>query len=273
MLYLQGFGFDFDPILSFLGDAVSAIFAAIGAFFAYLYSLLVFLVQFLWNVLVVVAQFLVRILGHIRNFFVALWENVIKRGVVKLLAIFAKIRAKLQQIFGPILRIIRRIRQWIDRHILPIVLRVINAIQRIRQILVVFRILGFEWAKALDRKLAQLENDIQGAFEFVRRRLNLVATIIELILQPNLLMRRNVLLGSLLSSLGAVKRALGLGTKRPLTDEEQKIQDRDRNRYKSATVLQHAAVLAESGPTKEDEDMRQAARSALENVIGEPLPF
>ncbi len=221
MLLLQSF-FDFDPILSFLGSTIDAIFSAISAFFIFLYNLLVTLVVFLWNVILIVAKFLLVMLGRIRDFFKTIWENVIKRGLVKLVQIYASIRAKLAKIFGPILRIIRRIRTWIDRHILPIVLRVINAIQRIRQVLVVFRIMGFEWAKALDRKLAQLENDIQFAFEFVRRRLNFISTIIELIMQPDLIMRRNVLLASVLSSLGAIKRGLALGSFRPTTDEEEK---------------------------------------------------
>ncbi len=213
MLFLQGF-FDFDPILSFLGNTVSAIFAAINAFFIFLFNLLVFLVQFLWNVIVVVAQFLVRMLGRIRDFFKVVWENIIKRGVVKLLAIFAKVRAKLAQIFGPVLRILRRIRTWIDRHILPIALRMINTIQRIRQVLVVFRIMGFEWAKALDRKLAQLEGEIFQAFQRVRSQLNRVATIINLIADPDLILRGNVLVRSILRALDAMSRGLfGVGLK------------------------------------------------------------
>ncbi len=207
MLLLQSF-FDFDPILSFLGDTVSAIFAAINAFFIFLYNLLVTLVVFLWNVIVIVAQFLLQMLGRIRDFFKTIWENVIKRGLLKIVDLYAKVRAKLAQIFGPILRILRRIRQWIDRHILPIVLRMINTIQRIRQILVVFRILGFEWAKALDRKLAQLEGKIFQAFQEVRAKLNEISTIINLIMDPAMILRRNVIVGSVLGALDALLRGI-----------------------------------------------------------------
>ncbi len=213
MLLLQSF-FDFDPILSFLGSTIDAIFSAISAFFIFLYNLLVTLVVFLWNVILIVAKFLLVMLGRIRDFFKTIWENVIKRSLVKLVQIYASIRAKLTKIFGPILRIIRRIRTWIDRHILPIVLRMINTIQRIRQILVVFRIMGFEWAKALDRKLAQLEGEIFQAFQRVRSQLNRVSTIINLIADPDLILRGNVLVRSILRALDAMSRGLfGVGIK------------------------------------------------------------
>jgi hypothetical protein len=211
--------------------------------------------------------------GSIGKFFENFWNHFIKRAILGLLKLWENIRDRLARLLGPLLRWLQRIRQWFDTHVLPILLRYINLIQRIRRFLVVLRLLHIHWADALDSQLAKIQGKLTAVIEVVRGTLNQIISTLALVMDPSLIIRRNILGASLLSHLGAVKRIVGYGDNRILTADEAKEIDRDANRYKAATVTAHVTQLAASGLTDEDKAEREAARRALVEAFDTALPF
>lgn len=272
-LWLQVFEFDLFGIYSWLAGILNTIVGWIVQIFEFLWQALRTLADYLWSAILVTVNFILKMLSTVGRFFRALWENVIKKGLLHLVSLYQRLKATLARIFGPILRILRRIRAFIDYWYFRIFGPILNLIQRVRAILVVFRIFNLKWARRLDERLLRLEGKLTGPFLLIRRYLNMIATTINLVLDPELILRKNVLAASLLKFLGAVKRIVGFGDDRALTIQEEESQKRDRERYHQDEVEKHARALMESGPTEEDVQMRQAARAALEEMIGAPLQF
>jgi hypothetical protein len=252
MLWLDiDFGFDFSGIFTFFNDTIQFLVSMVGRF------------------IVFIRRLAFGALGILRT----IWDRVFKRGLLKILDLVGKLRAFLSRVFGPMLRWLRKIRDWLDKVYYPRLLKVINMIQRVRQLLQVLRIFNVAWAKRLDERLLRLETKIAEPYLRLRALLNDVATIINLVLDPSLIFHRNVLLASILSHLGVVRRALGYGNARPLTSVEQVQAEREKDRYRAETVKAHVTALASSGLTDEDKARRADARAAMERVTGEALAF
>jgi hypothetical protein len=262
--------FDF---LNSVGDLFGQVASLINSLFVFLWNAMLSLFIFIWNTLVILANFLLGALRAIGKFFARFWTDYVLKGIRGLLHLWEKIRFQLQRIFGPVLRFMQRVRAWFDAHILPILLRYINLIQRIRRFLVVLRLLHIHWADALDNQLARIQGKLTAVIEVVRGTLNQIISTLALVMDPSLIIRRNVLGASLLSHLGAVKRIVGYGSNRILTADEAKQIDRNVSRYKATAVTAHVAQLAASGLTDEDKAEREAARRALVEAFGVALPF
>jgi len=211
---------DFFFLLAQLGQVFAQLANLIAQVFLFLYQLIQAVFVFLWNTLVAVAQFLLRgflRLGHLLR---VLWDRVLKRGVLKLIELYQRLRDKLEKYLDPVLKIIRRIRRILDDLFNKYVAPILNLIQRVRKILAVLRILHVKFAERLDQRLAQIEGKIAEAFNFVRSYLNLVSNIINLVLDPQLLIRPGIFggsVGSWLATVGALFGAVGLGVGVTLT--------------------------------------------------------
>ena len=225
------YGFDF-------GD----LFAELEAFLGSILEFLLQVVVFIWNTLVYVAQYIFSALQFIANFFYQLaldikkafqwiWENIVKVGLVKALQLFQTVRAWLQKVFGPILHWLKLARQWYDWAFNRFIKPVLILIQRIRQFLQIFRLLGFKWAARLDARLAQIENKIIQAYELIRQNLNRLTSWVQLIVDPTFLLRRNPLFGALIRSVPELRNLLLASVSRPLTPEEQDAQNAGHARY------------------------------------------
>jgi hypothetical protein len=207
-------------------------------------------------------NFLIRGLRGALHIFKVIWDKVFKRGLLKILELYSKLRGALARVFGPLLRNLRRIRDWLDKVYYPRLLKIINMIQRVRQMLSILRIFNVAWAKRLDERLLRLETKIAEPYLKLRALLNEVATVINLVLDPSLILKRNVFLGSILGHLshvwGAILSPFGKG----LTLEEQLEVEKDQNRYRTATVKTHVDALIASGPTDEDHALFKEAHDA-----------
>jgi hypothetical protein len=261
-------GFDFGDWTSFFGSLLSGLYNVIVQVFTFLWNFIVVIFEYLWSALVIVARFLLQMLGTVGKFFRNLWENVIKRGLVKLVELYGRLRQILEKYLGPVLRVLRRIRQLIDYWYFRIFGPILQLIQRLRQVLMVFRIFGIKLARRLDERLMFLESRIAGVYLVVRGTLNQIATTINLVLDPELLIRRGVLGSSLLKYVGAVKRVVGFGHSRPLTIEEEDSQAFERGRFKPDAALANNRRRAESGPLPEDVKMQEALRREFAAVTG-----
>jgi hypothetical protein len=263
----------FFNFLNNIGAIFGQIAQVINAIFVALWNAMIALFQFIWNTLVTVVNAIVSVFKNVGKFFARSWNDYLKPAIRGLFTHVIKLFDRLHRLLSPLLKWIQKIRKWYDTHILPILLKEIQMIQKVRQFLAVLRILHVKWAQVLDDKLLSVQSKITQSVEFIRGYLNLIINWIALITDPRMIIRRNTLGAWLLSHLGGLKRIVGYGGNRPVTSAEQADIDKAAKRYNTATVRDHVQALALTGLTEDDLTERAEARAALEEAIGEPLPF
>jgi hypothetical protein len=138
-----------------------------------------------------------------------LWQWFHDHIIQKLQDLIDKIKDKLKKIFGPLLC---HLRQQIDaykklwnQYVKPI----IDFLQRVRMALLIFRLLGFKWAKKLDQRIVALETAITQSFLGVLANLNRLADWLNYIIDPFGLIQPSVWLGSIAQSVGAIVAIIG----------------------------------------------------------------
>ncbi len=225
---LGQFGFDFGDNGSGDISTVDFIIAQIIGVISYIWAVLVAVANFIFSVLQFIWKFLTTLFADISKAFKWIWQRIIKEGLTKLLKAFVNVRAWLQKIFGPLICYLRAALCWFDWAFNKFVKPILNAIQHIRQVLTLFRLLGFKWAKKLDDFLAKIQRDILKVYTTIRAELNKVISVVQIIADPNAILRRNPLFAGLIRSLPELKNALYYVDDRQLTSAEEDAQARDR---------------------------------------------
>jgi phage-related protein len=133
-----------------------------------------------------------------------LWQWFHDHIIQKLQDLIDKIKDKLKKIFGPLLC---HLRQQIDaykklwnQYVKPI----IDFLQRVRMAILIFRLLGFKWAKKLDQRIVALENAITNSFLGVLANLNRLADWLNYIIDPFGIFQPSIWFGSISQSVGAI---------------------------------------------------------------------
>lgn len=224
-----GFFGGYDPGQFFGGiiDSLVGIINAIIAALVFLFNLLVAVFQFLYAALVAIAQALVTGIKLIARGFAHVISDIVHGRFLHLFQDYLDLKAKLTAWLAPVLRLLHRIKAIFDKFVLAPLLRYINLIQQMRKFLVVFRILGFKWAKKLDAQLADMERRVVQNVLVLESWINFAISAVSLIMDPSLIMRKNFLLASLLSFLGAVKRVVFFGANRTPSSDETKQAHQD----------------------------------------------
>lgn len=211
--------------------------------------------------------------GAIWSLLQSLWENYIKPFLDWLWKELKKLYDWLQKHLKSLLDHLKAWKKWYDTYILPQQLRLLAMIQDIRRILGILSLFGVKWAAKLDATLADIQNRIVQSVLLVETTLNAIINTIAIAFDPSLLLRSNVLGGSLLGNLAAVKRIMGYGGQRALTGSEAAFQLYGSTRYQSGGVTQHVNALAAGGLTANDQTENGQARAALTQITGAPLPL
>lgn len=234
-----GLGGGFDPSQFFGGiiDSLVGIINAIIAALVFLFNLLVAVFQFLYAALVAIAQALVTGIKLIARGFAHVISDIVHGRFLHLFQDYLDLKAKLTAWLAPVLRLLHRIKAIFDKFVLAPLLRYINLIQQMRKFLVVFRILGFKWAKKLDAQLADMERRVVQNVLVLESWINFAISAVSLIMDPSLIMRKNFLLASLLSFLGAVKRVVFFGANRTPTADETKQAQQNKAALSQTTHL------------------------------------
>jgi ABC-type proline/glycine betaine transport system permease subunit len=222
--------------------------------------------NWLIGILVSIFHFLLKFLKHI-------WENYVKAAIVWLYNHAVKVRNWLKRTIGPILKRLEKIKKWYDEHILKQQLRLLQIIQMMRRFLGILRLFHVKWAIALDNHLADLQNRIAESIRIVRGVLNEIINTLAMVLDPTLLIKTNVLAGSLLGNLAAVKRIFGFAWHGPLTPDETTFLDHNVGRYNRTAADSHIASLASTGLTDYDQSEHTDCRKGISDAINAPLPF
>ncbi|SRR6266571_3679649 len=260
-------GFDFGNAIPSIGDPQTN-------------AILTIIVAIL-NAIIAVLNFIIAVIGAIVHFLVKA-SLLFVRGVKHVISDI--VHGRFLHLYQDYLRLKAAIRKWIDDHLgwllrlraafdrwfKNTIVPILNLIQRLRAVLAVFRIFHLKFADKLDRLLGRLESKIIRNTLKLRAKLNEIVTIIDLVLDPGLLINNNVLLASAARSIRALMNLVGLGFARALTDTELASQKVDHDRYKVANVVAAADQHASVGPSAELLLQQDEIRDALTDITGLP---
>lgn len=238
----------FDPFTT-IGDNFNIEFDFLGVLLDWLLTAL----EIIWNGLVTVlnalAAFFLNILRPIANLFRSLWDNFLKGIFTKLVNAIIKAHDWLEEHLGPIIKWVQRVRAYIDRLFNTYIRPILDTITKIHQALSVLKALHIQWAAALDAKLSQIEGKIASVFLEVRSKINQIIDVLDIIIDPERLLRHPQLIVSIRRSVPAIFRVvtgMPIGYFLPATG--------------SGIDLEELAVMAKCGG------------SALSLVTGLPFP-
>ena len=243
-----------------------------GISVSFVLSLIAGIANSIFNLIAKLVTALKLVFSRLSKFLLHVWQKYVKKAITWLADHYRKLRAWLKRTITPIIKRLEKIKKWYDTHVLKQQLRTLQMIQTIRRFLGILRIFHVKWAAKLDATLADMQNRIEQSIAIVRGTLNQIVNTLALVLDPALLITRNVLSASLLSNLGAIKRIFGFGDNRILSASEQATIERDHTMYYKSTVDAHVKTLLATGPTAEDKARRTEFRQALAAVTNATLP-
>jgi hypothetical protein len=242
-------------------------------FIIYLFDNLLLVATYIWNTIVRLVKLLSALFSTLRKFLLHLWQQYVKKAIQWLAAEARKVRAWLKRTLTPIIARLEKIKKWYDTHILKQQLRLYQQIQTIRRFLGILRLFHVAWAAKLDQALSDVQLRIEQDIAFIRGTLNQLINTLALTLDPTLFIRGNVLGGTLLGNLAAVKRIFGFSWHGPMTAQETTFLDSNVNRYQEKTAGNHIAALASTGLSPYDQSERADSRKGISDATGAPLPF
>jgi hypothetical protein len=235
-----GFDFSFlaNALLGQLADAIVGIFqflvdlvATLGRVFATIFGQQQFLQGFVTSGLGEVFKGLKEIVEQVFKAVVLAALRHLRDLIAKIQAWAKKLKAWLDKL------------QKIQRQLQVKAMRdVINLIQRIRQVLAIFRIFHFKWAQKLDAWLSNIEGTIIRNVTRLNRKVNEIITYLNILLDPEVLLRQSILAQSLYRYIRGLRGVLGIPESRPLTTKEQSTQQEDRDLLKKTPQLTDPAV-------------------------------
>jgi hypothetical protein len=233
-------------------------------------NVLIAVLEYVIALINALVQILIKIFTAIGKFLLHVWTNYIKKGISWLASHIQKIRDWLKRTLKPVIDFFQKVKKWYDTHILAQQLRLLRMLQTIRRFLGILRLFHVKFATTLDNAIADIENRIEKAISITRGILNQIINTLAIVLDPVLLVTRDVLGGSLLKNLGALRRVFGFYHHGPFTAAEQTYYDHNVGRYQASTAGDHIATLASTGLTDYDQSEVTAARAAITGITGIP---
>lgn len=191
-------------LLSWASDAIDSQIAAVVAWTLAGFGTLFGDISAVNSLLGGLADAVHSILASLWTWLNQLWQWLYTHLIQKLQDLINRIHDFLKRIFGPIVKWIQQAiatyKQLWNTYVKPIY----DFLQRLRRVLVLFRLLGFKWAAALDARIVALENAITTSFLGVLANLNRIADWINFIIDPTGIFAPGVWLGSIAQSVGAI---------------------------------------------------------------------
>lgn len=138
------------------------------------------------------------------KFLDSLWTWLRDRILQRIIDLIQRIRDWLKKYLDPLLKIIDKYRRLLRDLWQTYVKPIYDFLQRVRRVLVIFRLLGFKWAKKLDERIVKLETALTDAFFAVYSNLNVLADWINYIIDPFGVFQPSIWLGSITQSVGAI---------------------------------------------------------------------
>ena len=171
-------------------------------------------------------------LGHLIG---SIWDRVKK--------IYKSIAGAIKKIICILQAYEDLVTQYEDKILKPI----INLIQRVRRVLLIFRIFHFKFAERLDNYLRIQEAKLARIFLFQRRWLNYVIDYLNLIVDPFGLFNEGMYVKSALRSIGDLFGALWGAQNRPLGSSDAKAQAQMASSLDRKNINEYGATVVKTG--------------------------
>lgn len=196
-----------DYVVAILIDAVEYILSALTYVWGWIQQATRLIVDYLLDVaralaksIVAVGKFFVRVWGWLRKF----WNEVIKPIVRKIDEFIQWLQRTLKRIFGPILEVLQKIRKEIQKFYDKFLKPILDVIDALRLVLRGLSVLGVDWARELDAKLARLQQLLTEPILQAIKRINEIAGWVDRIMTLDGLFQRL----AFLRTLGALQRPI-----------------------------------------------------------------
>jgi len=147
-----------------------------------------------------IGRFFARIWGWLKRFY----SDVIKPVLRKIQEGIEWLQRTLKRVFGPILEVLQKLRKKLQEFYNKFLKPILDVIDAIRLFLRGLAVLGVDWAKELDARLARLQQLISEPILLAIRRINELAGWIDRIMTLNGLFQRL----AFLRTLGALRRPI-----------------------------------------------------------------
>lgn len=155
------------------------------------------------NILMNFIWFIAHSLRWVLNALRQLWERVLRPLIQHINDITSRIVQIINKVLKPYLDLIARIRKQILEIYARWFVPVIRAIQQVRVMLSLLRLLHVPGVKALDEKLARIEGKLIGVIQTLLSRVNDHSGLLNILLTARLTLQRGILLPSLAESRGS----------------------------------------------------------------------
>lgn len=181
-----------------------------------------------------------------------LWQRAVK--------IFKAVAGELRLIQKTIRQYEQLVKHWQDRIMKP----ALDLMQRIRGVLVIFRLFHFKFAIKLDNYLAKREAAIAHVMIASRRDLNRVLDYLNLIFDPFGYFNQGIFLATAIQSIGGLWSAIVGFPGVSITPDQRRAQSATAHQYDANQVYKTAAIMAATGPTPSQQNDQAAVARALE---------
>jgi hypothetical protein len=154
------------------------------------------------------------------QFLRTVYDDVLKPAWQTFWRWFDRFRGWLESIFRPVFDFLNTLRQWVLDIYTKYVRPIVDAIDIARRVLRVLSSLGLDWARALDARLAQLQDHIQAPFRIALAKINEIVNLLNTVVTFNGLIQRVALLRSIERDIRYVQRAFANWREFPLTPDD-----------------------------------------------------
>lgn len=146
------------------------------------------------------------------------------------------ILSKLKDWLGKLAKVIQKIRDLHDALYRRFIGPILNAIQHVRQLLVIFRLFHLKFAQKLDATLADVEGKIAANFELVWRSINQLISWAQIITTADGLFDPGTFWGTVRRDLATLRSLVGIGPVEALDSLAAAKAAADRALFSSAAV-------------------------------------
>lgn len=143
--------------------------------------------------IVQLGKFFVRVWALLRRF----WTDILRPVLLKIGKLIEAVKSFLERLFKPIIDIITKVRGWLQNIYKNVLRPILDIIDAFRLFLRGLGALGVDWAKELDRKLGELEDQITAPLLTAIRYLNQLASLIDRIMTLDGLFQKLIWIQSL----------------------------------------------------------------------------
>lgn len=181
--------------------------------------------------------------------------------------LYQTLRERIRQWIEPVIRYLQKVREYWDLIFNTYVLPVLDMIQRLRQVLLVFRLFNLKFAEKLDAQLLLLQHKIAEPFEEVRRRINSIINTLYVYMDPLGRINAGVYLQTAARSIGeliALIHRARLLWPPPLPSAAERTF---RGYFDPPQVRQRKAAHRASGITTTEREMISTMRTKIREAI------